>query len=43
MTMKLKTIAAFLLLIIFMESCSHAISPFEAANNPRGKHCRNIR
>ncbi|MET0637214.1 MAG: hypothetical protein ABWZ25_14385 [Chitinophagaceae bacterium] len=41
--MKAKNILLALLVIIFLESCSRAITPFEAANNPRGKKCRAIR
>lgn len=41
--MKTKHLIWALLFILFLESCSHAISPYEAANNPRGKKCKNIR
>jgi hypothetical protein len=37
-------IVLFLLLAGFLfQACNRAMSPYEAANNPRGKHCRDIK
>jgi hypothetical protein len=33
----------FLLAGIVLQSCSRAMTPYEAANNPRGKNCRSIK
>ncbi len=41
--MKTKNLLWLLVLIIILESCSRAMSPYEAANNPRGKKCRDIK
>ncbi|WP_281169183.1 hypothetical protein [Terrimonas ferruginea] len=32
-----------LALIFILQSCHRAMSPYEAANHPRGKKCRTIR
>ena len=34
---------AALLLIIVLESCSRSFTPYEAANNPRGRKCGTIK
>jgi len=41
----MKTRIALLLIItsIIFQSCSRAISPYQAANNPKGKHCKDIK
>jgi len=37
-------IILFLLFASFLfQACNRAMSPYEAANNPRGKHCRDIK
>ncbi|MFI5128604.1 MAG: hypothetical protein ACHQFX_01380 [Chitinophagales bacterium] len=41
--MKTRNIIAALIILIILQSCARAISPYEAANNPRGRHCRTIR
>jgi len=41
--MKRSTVLWALIIIIFLQSCSRAITPYEAANNPRGKKCRTIK
>ncbi len=41
--MKTKNLLWLLLIFIVLESCSRAMSPYEAANNPRGKKCRAIK
>ena len=28
--------------LVVLQSCARAISPYEAANNPRGRHCKVI-
>ncbi len=39
----LKGIFVVLALLIFLASCSRALTPYEAANNPKGKKCRALR
>jgi len=41
--MKTKHLIWLLLIVTVFESCMRAMTPYEAANNPRGKKCRNIR
>lgn len=41
--MKAKIIIALLIVIVFFESCARSFTPYEAANNPRGKKCGVIR
>ncbi|HEY6504030.1 MAG TPA: hypothetical protein VIZ28_08665 [Chitinophagaceae bacterium] len=41
--MKTKHLIWTLIILIVLESCSRAISPYEAANNPKGRHCKRIR
>lgn len=41
--MKFRTLFALLLLAVFVQACSRAMTPYEAANNPRGKSCRSIK
>lgn len=38
-TMKTRIILAAVIAIIFFESCARSFSPYEAANNPRGRKC----
>jgi hypothetical protein len=37
------TIIALIIIILIETSCRSAMSPYQAANNPRGKKCRAIR
>jgi PBP1b-binding outer membrane lipoprotein LpoB len=37
--MKTRIVLALFIIIIFFESCSHNFTPYQAANNPRGKKC----
>ena len=41
--MKNRFLLAALLLIVVLESCSRSFTPYEAANNPRGRKCGKIR
>lgn len=41
--MKTRIIIALLIGIVLLESCSRSFTPYEAANNPRGKKCGKIR
>jgi hypothetical protein len=41
--MKKSHLIWIMILIITLHSCSRAITPYEAANNPRGRHCKRIR
>jgi len=41
--MKLRMIIAVAIIIIFFESCARTFTPYEAANNPRGRKCARIR
>jgi hypothetical protein len=41
--MKTKHILWAFIVIVALQSCSRAMSPYEAANYPKGKKCRNIR
>jgi len=41
--MKTRIILALVILIIFFESCARSFTPYQAANNPRGKKCGAIR
>ncbi|MFN4313113.1 MAG: hypothetical protein ACK4E0_02385 [Chitinophagaceae bacterium] len=41
--MKLRTLAWISMILIILSACSRAMTPYEAANNPRGKKCRAIR
>jgi hypothetical protein len=41
--MKTKNLLWFLVIILFLEACNRAITPYQAANNPRGKKCKPIR
>ncbi|MDP4261212.1 MAG: hypothetical protein Q8941_01665 [Bacteroidota bacterium] len=40
--MKTKNLLWIIIILVVLQSCSRAISPYEAANNPRGKHCKVI-
>ena len=37
--MKTKISLVLLIAIILFESCSRSFTPYQAANNPRGKKC----
>ncbi|MGB3006924.1 MAG: hypothetical protein WBC06_10460 [Chitinophagaceae bacterium] len=41
--MKSRMLIILLLAGIAIQSCSRALSPYEAANHPKGKHCRDIK
>jgi len=41
--MKTRIIIILLIAGIAIQSCSRALTPYQAANNPRGKHCRDIK
>lgn len=43
MKMKPRIILFALAAIILLQACNRAMTPYEAANNPKGKKCRNIR
>ncbi|MEO7924117.1 MAG: hypothetical protein ABIR30_10585 [Chitinophagaceae bacterium] len=41
--MKTRIFVLVLIIIIVFESCSRGFTPYQAANNPRGKKCGVIR
>ncbi|MEQ1676680.1 MAG: hypothetical protein ABL876_08270 [Chitinophagaceae bacterium] len=41
--MKTRIVLFLLIASIVFQACNRAMSPYEAANNPRGKHCRDIK
>jgi hypothetical protein len=41
--MKIRIVLLLIVASIIFQSCSRAISPYQAANNPKGKHCRDIK
>lgn len=41
--MKTKHLFWIMIVIITLQACSRAMTPYEAANHPRGKKCRVIR
>ncbi|HMU45129.1 MAG TPA: hypothetical protein PKC72_02120 [Chitinophagaceae bacterium] len=41
--MKTRIVLFLIVAGIALQSCNRAMSPYEAANNPRGKHCRDIK
>jgi hypothetical protein len=41
--MKTKIIVLLIVASIAFQACNRAMSPYEAANNPRGKKCRDIK
>lgn len=41
--MKTKIILLLIVASIVFQACNRAMSPYEAANNPRGKKCRDIK
>jgi hypothetical protein len=41
--MKTRIILALMMIIILFESCARTFTPYQAANNPRGKKCGVIR
>jgi hypothetical protein len=41
--MKARIFIFLIIASIAFQSCSRAISPYEAANNPRGKKCKDIK
>lgn len=42
-TMKTRIVLFLFIAIIIFQSCHRAMSPYEAANFPKGKKCRDIR
>lgn len=41
--MRTKIFIVLLIAAVLFESCSRSFTPYEAANNPRGKKCGRIR
>ncbi|MFZ1263811.1 MAG: hypothetical protein WAT34_09915 [Chitinophagaceae bacterium] len=41
--MKTRNLLWVLFILFILESCNRAMSPYEAANHPRGKKCRVIK
>lgn len=41
--MKTKSLLLALAVILILQSCSRSFTPYQAANNPRGKKCGYIR
>jgi hypothetical protein len=41
--MKTRIVLLLILASIILQSCHRAMSPYEAANFPRGKKCRDIK
>lgn len=41
--MKTKIVLILIVASVFFQACSRAISPYQAANHPKGKHCRDIK
>ncbi|HMK25727.1 MAG TPA: hypothetical protein VK483_06825 [Chitinophagaceae bacterium] len=41
--MKTRIVLVLIIACILFQSCHRALSPYEAANFPKGKKCRNIR
>ncbi|HEV7782859.1 MAG TPA: hypothetical protein VGO58_16400 [Chitinophagaceae bacterium] len=41
--MKTRILILLIVASIVFQACSRAISPYQAANNPRGKKCRDIK
>jgi hypothetical protein len=41
--MKTKHLFWILIVVITLQACARAMTPYEAANFPKGKKCRNIR
>lgn len=41
--MKTSIFIVMLIAIVLLESCSRSYTPYEAANNPRGRKCGTIR
>ncbi|MCX6315714.1 MAG: hypothetical protein NTW29_00365 [Bacteroidetes bacterium] len=41
--MKTKIVLALIVASLLFQACSRAVSPYQAANNPKGKHCRDIK
>jgi len=41
--MKTRHFVWLVIIVIFIESCQRSFTPYEAANNPRGRKCATIR
>jgi len=42
-TMKARFLFFLIIFSFLFQACNRAMSPYEAANHPKGKKCRNIR
>ena len=40
--MKIKILCFIILALVILQACNRAMTPYEAANFPKGKKCRNI-
>ena len=40
--MKIKILFFIILALVILQACNRAMTPYEAANFPKGKKCRNI-
>jgi hypothetical protein len=41
--MKARIILFLIVASVLMQACNRAMTPYEAANHPKGKKCRSIR
>ncbi|HYM94081.1 MAG TPA: hypothetical protein VET23_08085 [Chitinophagaceae bacterium] len=41
--MKTRILISLLVLSLAFQACNRAMTPYQAANNPKGKRCRDIR
>jgi hypothetical protein len=41
--MKTRNILALIIILIILQSCGKYMTPYEAANHPRGRRCATIR
>ena len=41
--MKTKHLLWLIMLVMVLGACNRAMSPYDAANHPRGKKCRDIK
>lgn len=42
-TMKTRILLLCIIVSFLFQACNRAMSPYEAANYPKGKHCRDIK
>ena len=40
--MKMRTLLVVIIASFLLQACNRAMTPYEAANFPKGKKCRNI-